>query len=104
MALDGMTASYTRLYRHQDDASTAVPEALDTNGEPLLVSNRYWVVDDGEQPTYIYNDLIDVDNYLENFKDGGHDSYRSAVLELYKHCPEVRLVTYHGHNKFEEEK
>ena len=104
MALGGMTASYTQLYRHQDDASTAAPEVLDTNGEPLLINSRYWVVDDKEQPIYIYNDLIDVDNYLENFKDGGHDSYRSAVLELYKHCPEVRLVTYLGHSKFEEEK
>ncbi|WP_251948835.1 hypothetical protein [Levilactobacillus brevis] len=104
MALKGVTASYNRLYRHQDDTSTATPEALDTNGEPLLVSSRYWVVDDKEQPIYIYNDLIDIDNYLENFKDGGHDSYRSAVLELYKHCPEVRLVTYLGRNRFEEEK
>ena len=104
MALKGVTASYNRLYRHQDDTSTATPEALDTNGEPLLVSSRYWVVDDKEQPIYIYNDLIDIDNYLENFKDGGHDSYRSAVLELYKHCPEVRLVTCLGHSKFEEEK
>ncbi|ORJ53963.1 hypothetical protein LBR_08520 [Levilactobacillus brevis] len=104
MALGGMTASYNRLYRHQDDTSTAAPEVLDTNGEPLLVSSRYWVVDDGEQPTYIYNDLIDVDNYLENFKGGGHDSYQSAVLALYGYCPEVRLVTYLGRSKFEEEK
>lgn len=104
MALDGMTASYNRLYRYQDDASTATPEVLDTNGEPLMINSRYWVVDDGKQPTYIYNDLIDVDNYLENFKDGGHDSYQSAVLALYGHCPEVRLVTYLGRNKFEEEK
>ena len=104
MALNSMIASYNRLYRHQDDTSTATPEVLDTNGEPLLVNSRYWVVDDGEQPTYIYNDLIDIDNYLENFKDGGHDSYQSAVLALYGYCPEVRVVTYLGHNKFEEEK
>ncbi|MBS1004940.1 hypothetical protein JK163_01205 [Levilactobacillus brevis] len=104
MALDGMTASYNRLYRYQDDASMAAPEALDTNGEPLLIHSRYWAVDDGEQPTYIYNDLIDIDNYLENFKDGGHDSYQSAVLALYGYCPEVRLVTYLGQDRFEEEK
>lgn len=95
---------YDKMFGKQRETSISDPETLDSSGEPLQKNSRYWVVDDGEHETYIYNDLIDIDNYLENFSDSGHDSYRSAVLSLYGYVPDVALVTYLGNHRFEEEK
>ncbi|WP_341780461.1 hypothetical protein [Levilactobacillus sp. HBUAS70063] len=77
---------------------------LDTNGEPLQVNGRYWVVDDADGEVYIYDSLIDVDNYLETFGDGGHDDYFLAVLALYGYCHEAKRYRYMGGDTFEEEK
>ncbi|WP_125545419.1 hypothetical protein [Levilactobacillus lindianensis] len=91
---------------YQKAADISEPVERDTNGEELQPSSRYWVVDGGDRQgdIYIYNSLIDIDNYLESFGDGGHDTYRSAVLSLYGYCPEAKMYRYLGGNRFEEEK
>lgn len=104
MAMNGESPDYRRLFGHQHASDVAVKERLDTNGEPLQPNNRYWVVGGGDDEIFIYNSLIDVDNYLENFGDSGHDNYCSAILSLYSYLPKVRMVRYLGHDRFEEEK
>lgn len=104
MALNGTSPSYSRLFGHQQVADIAEKERLDTEGEPLQLNNRYWVVGDGGEEVFIYNSLIDIDNYLENFSDSGHDSYFDAVLSLYGYCPGVKMYRYCGGNRFKEEK
>ncbi|WP_341780436.1 hypothetical protein [Levilactobacillus sp. HBUAS70063] len=95
---------YDKLYGRQQISSISEPATLDTAGEPLQTGSRYWVVDDGDREAFIYDSLIDVDNYLENFSDSGHDVYFNAVLALYGYCPEARRITYLGDGLIEEVK
>lgn len=100
MAMNGISMEYRERYRYQEAVSVSEPERLDTEGNQLLTNSRYWVVSDGDEELYVYNDLVNVDNFLENFKDSGYDDFDDAKKALRKYCPEAALVVYCGHNRF----
>jgi len=103
MALGGTSYLYDKLYGRQQVASLS-HKPVDTNGDELLVGKRYWIISGTDRDTYIYDNPVDIENYLQEFTHADYHGYREAVLTLYSYFGDlVGVYRYFGLGRFKEE-
>jgi len=96
--IGGLSASYKRLFDHQASTGVAEPVQLDTEGNEIQLNNRYWIVEDGDEESLVYNDPVDIDNFMNKEQP----TYVESVKALRKAHPRAILKRYIGNDIYRE--